>query len=90
MEKQITIKNDMGVEKTFDIVFTFTSNKTNQECIVYTDYAKDYKGNISCYCVTKKGNQLLPIEDDDEILYIKETLETLTTNQLEKYTMIKE
>ena len=46
MKDTITIKNDLGEEKTFDIVFSFISKDTNKEYITYTDYTKDYKGNI--------------------------------------------
>lgn len=85
MQETITIKNDLGEEKTFDVIFTFISKETNKEYITYTDYTKDYKGNIKCYSVMKDGEKLLPVETEKEILFIKETLKTLTSDVQERY-----
>lgn len=85
MKETITIKNDLGEEKTFDVVFTFISNDTNKEYIAYTDYTRDYKGNIKCYSVMKDGEKLLPVETEKELLFINETLKTLTSEINEKY-----
>lgn len=85
MKDTITIKNDLGEEKTFDIVFSFMSKDTNKEYITYTDYTKDYKGNIKCYSVMKDGERLLPVETEKELLFINETLKTITSDLQEKY-----
>ena len=85
MKETITIRNDLGEEKTFDVVFTFISNDTNKEYITYTDYTRDYKGNIKCYSVMKDGEKLLPVETEKELLFINETLKTLTSEINEKY-----
>lgn len=85
MKDTITIKNDLGEEKTFDIVFSFISKDTNKEYITYTDYTKDYKGNIKCYSVMKDGERLLPVETEKELLFINETLKTITSDLQEKY-----
>ncbi|MGN1371654.1 MAG: hypothetical protein ACI4XM_05225 [Candidatus Coprovivens sp.] len=85
MKDTITIKNDLGEEKTFDIVFSFISKDTNKEYITYTDYTKDYKGNIKCYSVMKDGEKLLPVETEKELLFINETLKTITSDLQEKY-----
>ena len=85
MKETITIRNDLGEEKTFDVVFTFISNDTNKEYITYTDYTRDYKGNIKCYSVMKYGEKLLPVETEKELLFINETLKTLTSEINEKY-----
>lgn len=85
MQETITIKNDLGEEKTFDILFTFTSTETKKDYIVYTDYTKDYKGNIKCYSVMKDNEKLLPVETEKELLFIKETLKTLTSEITYKY-----
>ena len=85
MKDTITIKNDLGEEKTFDIVFSFISKDTNKEFITYTDYTKDYKGNIKCYSVMKDGERLLPVETEKELLFINETLKTITSDLQEKY-----
>ena len=44
MEEKILIKNDMGEEKEFDVLFTFESKETGKKYVTYTDYTKDYKG----------------------------------------------
>ena len=49
MEEKILIKNDNGEEKEFTVLFTFESNETGKKYVTYTDYSKDYKGNINCY-----------------------------------------
>ena len=85
MKETITIKNDLGEEKTFDIVFSFISKDTNKEYITYTDYTKDYKGNIKCYSAMKDGERLLPVETEKELLFINETLKTITSDLQEKY-----
>ena len=85
MKDTITIKNDLGEEKTFDIVFSFISKDNNKEYITYTDYTKDYKGNIKCYSVMKDGERLLPVETEKELLFINETLKTITSDLQEKY-----
>lgn len=85
MKETITIKNDLDEEKTFDIVFSFISKDTNKEYITYTDYTKDYKGNIKCYSVMKDGERLLPVETEKELLFINETLKTITSDLQEKY-----
>ncbi len=85
MQETITIKNDLGEEKTFDIIFTFESNDTGKKYITYTDYTKDYKGNINCYSVMKDGDKLLPVETEKELIFINETLKTLSTEVKEKY-----
>lgn len=87
MKDTITIKNDLGEEKTFDIIFTFISKDTNKEYITYTDYSKDYKGNIKCYSVMKDGEKLLPVETEKELLFINETLKTITGEINEKYSI---
>ncbi len=85
MQETITIKNDLGEEKTFDVLFTFESNDTGKKYITYTDYTKDYKGNINCYSVMQDGDKLLPVETEKELIFINDTLKTLTTELSEKY-----
>lgn len=86
MKETIKIKNDLGEEKEFDILFSFISKNTNKEYITYTDYTKDYKGNLKCYSVMKDGERLLPIDTEEELQFINETLKTLTEEIKYKYT----
>lgn len=38
-----------GVETVYDVLFTFESEETNKNYIVYTDNTKDETGNIEVY-----------------------------------------
>lgn len=84
MQEKITIKNEQGEEKEFDILFTFTSNDTGKNYITYTDYDKDEQGNIKCYSVYKDGDKLLPVTTKKELTFIDETLKTIQTYLKEK------
>lgn len=85
MEEKILIKNDLGEEKEFDVLFTFNSKETGKKYVTYTDYTKDYKGNLNCYSGYYENDQLLPVESEKEIEFIKETLKTLTETLKIKY-----
>ena len=44
-----TIINDEGKEVKYDVLFTFQSEETNKDYIVYTDNSKDEDGNVQVY-----------------------------------------
>ena len=90
MEEKILIKNDLGEEKEFDVLFTFNSKETGKKYVTYTDYTKDYKGNLNCYSGYYEGDKLLPVESEKELTFIKETLKTLTETINYKYNSSKE
>ena len=90
MEEKILIKNDIGEEKEFDVLFTFNSKETGKKYVTYTDYTKDYKGNLNCYSGYYENDQLLPVESEKEIEFIKETLKTLTETLKIKYSQDNE
>lgn len=90
MKDKITLKNELGEEKKFDILFTFDSKETNKTYIVYTDYSKDYKGNLNCYSGYYENEEFLPVTSEKELNFINETLNTLTSSILEKYSENKE
>ena len=85
MEEKILIKNDLGEEKEFTVLFTFESNETGKKYVTYTDYSKDYKGNINCYSGYYEGEKLLPVETEKELAFINDTLKTLTETINYKY-----
>lgn len=85
MEEKILIKNDQGEEKEFDVLFTFESKETGKIYVTYTDYTKDYKGNINCFSGYYEGEKLLPVETEKELAFIEETLKTLTETIKYKY-----
>ena len=50
MEKNsFTIIDDDGVEKSFDVLFTFDNNETKKSYIVYTDNTLDKEGKVQVY-----------------------------------------
>ncbi len=90
MKEKILIKNELGEEKEFDILFSFESKENRKKYITYTDYTKDYKGNINCYSSYYDGESLLPVTSESEINFINETLRTLTEIVNYKYTQHNE
>ena len=78
MEEKILIKNDLGEEKEFDVLFTFNSKETGKKYVTYTDYKKDEKGNLKCYSGYYEGEKLLPVTTEIELKVIDEMLKTIT------------
>lgn len=71
-DKKMTFKiiNDQGKEVECEVLFTFESDETKKNYIVYTDNSLDDKGNIkvyaSIYNPNEKETKLLPIETEKE------------------------
>ena len=81
-EKQkFIILDDKGKEIECEPLFTFESEETKKNYVVYTDNSKDKDGNIrvfaSIYEVTDKGNKLLPIKSEKEWKVIETILESI-------------
>ena len=81
-EKQkFIVVDDKGKQIECEPLFTFESEETNKQYVVYTDNTKDKNGNIrvfaSIYEVTEKGNRLLPIKSDKEWKVIEMILESI-------------
>ena len=59
-----------GNEIQCEVLFTFESEETKKNYIVYTDNTKDDKGNVrvfaSIYDPNNENGELLPIETDKE------------------------
>ena len=47
--KEIVIMTDEGKEMKCDVLFTFNSDETNKDYIVYTDNSKDEEGNVKVF-----------------------------------------
>ncbi len=80
--------NDEGKEVECEVLFTFESDETKKNYIVYTDNTLDEEGNTKVYASTYNPDQdetkLLPIETDKEWKIIETILEELqneTANQ---------
>ena len=73
--------DDNGNEVVYDVLFTFESDETGKNYIVYTDNSRDDKGNIEVYASVyhpddPKG-KLEAIETDKEWKIIETILDTL-------------
>ena len=79
-EETMTFKviNDEGKEIECEVLFTFESDETKKNYIVYTDNTLDEEGNTKVYASIYNPDQdetkLLPIETDKEWKIIEEIL----------------
>ena len=73
--------NDEGQEVECEVLFTFESDETKKNYIVYTDNTLDEEGNTKVYASIYNPDQdetkLLPIETDKEWKIIETILEEL-------------
>ena len=92
-EDTMTFKviNDEGKEIECEVLFTFESDETKKNYIVYTDNTVDEEGNTKVYASIYNPDQdetkLLPIETDKEWKIIETILEELqneTANNTEE------
>ena len=76
-----TMIDQNGNEVLYDVLFTFESEETNKNYIVYTDQSKDEKGNIQVYASIYDPNdpqsKLEAITTAKEGKVIETILETL-------------
>lgn len=76
-----TMIDENGNEIEYDVLFTFESDETNKNYIVYTDQSKDETGNIqvyaSIYNPEDPKSKLEAITSDKEWKVIETILETL-------------
>lgn len=73
--------DENGREVVYDVLFTFESDETGKNYIVYTDNSKDENGNIevyaSIYDPENPNSRLEAITTDKEWKVIETILETL-------------
>ena len=73
--------SDEGKEVDCEVLFTFESDETKKNYIVYTDNSLDEEGNVrvfaSIYNPDDEETKLLPIETDKEWKIIETILEEL-------------
>ena len=73
--------DENGNEILYDVLFTFESEETNKNYIVYTDNSTDEEGNIQVYASVfnedSPKNKLEPIETEKEWKVIETILNTL-------------
>ncbi len=82
-EEVMTFKvvNDEGKEVECEVLFTFESEETKKNYIVYTDNTTDEEGNTKVYASIYNPNdaetKLLPIETEKEWKIIETILEEI-------------
>ena len=73
--------DENGNEIVYDVLFTFESEETHKNYIVYTDNTKDAEGNVEVYASIYDPNdpnsKLEAIETEKEWKVIETILETL-------------
>lgn len=83
MEEKMTFKavNNEGQEVECEVLFTFESDETKKNYMVYTDNTKDEAGNVkvyaSIYNPDKPESELIPIESESEWKIIETILEEI-------------
>lgn len=82
MEKQMFfVLDENGKKIECEPLFTFESEETGKNYVVYTDNSLDKEGNVrvfaSIYNVNDNGGELLPIKSDKEWKIIETILETI-------------
>ena len=83
MEERMTFKvfDDEGKEIECEVLFTFESEETKKNYIVYTDNTTDDDGNTRVYASVYNPNEeetkLMPIETDKEWKIIETILEEI-------------
>ena len=80
-KNSFTMIDEAGNEIVYDVLFTFESEETHKNYIVYTDNQKDETGNIevyaSIYYPDDPQSRLEAIKTDKEWKVIETILETL-------------
>jgi len=80
-KKKFVVLDENGKEVVCEPLFTFESEETKKQYVVYTDNSKDEMGNVrvfaSIYKMNDNGGELLPIKTDKEWKVIETILETI-------------
>jgi len=80
-KKKFVVLDANGKEVLCEPLFTFESEETKKQYVVYTDNSLDEEGNVrvfaSVYKMTDKGGELLPVKTDKEWKVIETILESI-------------
>lgn len=81
-EKQkFMVLDENGKQVECEPLFTFESEETKKQYVVYTDNSMDENGNVrvfaSIYKINENGGELLPIKSDKEWKVIETILNTI-------------
>ena len=78
-ESKLIVTNDKGEQIECEVLFTFESDETNKNYIVYTDKTLDEKGNMKAYAAIYNPNEenspLIPVESEKEWKIIEGIME---------------
>jgi len=80
-KKKFMVLDESGKQVECEPLFTFESDETKKQYVVYTDNSRDEEGNVrvfaSIYKMNDKGGELLPIKTDKEWKVIETILESI-------------
>lgn len=80
-KKKFMVLDENGKQVECEPLFTFESEETKKQYVVYTDNSLDNEGNVrvfaSIYKMNDNGGELLPIKTDREWKVIETILETI-------------
>lgn len=93
-KNSFSIIDENGNEVVYDVLFTFESDETHKNYIVYTDNTKDENGNIQVYASIYEpenpNSKLEAIETDKEWKVIETILNTLQEEVKKKANEVSE
>lgn len=80
-ENTFKVRDNDGKEIEFEVLFTFESDETKKNYMVYTDNSKDEDGNVRVYASVFVPNaeplELLPVETEREWKIIETILASI-------------
>ena len=87
-ENKFKLIDKKGKEVEFEVLFTFESDETKKNYMVYTDNTKDKDGNTKVYASVfepdKEPLELLPVETEREWKVIETILESIQNENKEE------
>lgn len=89
MKNKLKVKNDLGEEKEYDILMSFTSDNTGKDYVVYTDFTKE-DNTIKCYASIYEDGKLSKIDTEEENNIVEAMLQTLSETAKTKYQLHNE
>lgn len=85
-DNKLKIKDELGVEKEYYILFTFDIRENGKSYVVYTDYSKNEEGNIKTFCSIYDARMEFPklkqVKEEYEFAIINDILKSVKENIL--------
>lgn len=81
-EKRVTVTDEDGNELCCDVLYTLENEETGATYLLYTDHSEDEEGCEQIFASrldpeAEEGDNLLPVETDEEWDYIEKKLDEL-------------